>query len=72
MLTTVGIKLAPLRRAKSFVVAAMLMLSLGLGVAPTAQHAGAMAPDDGAMVQLVRVCYKDPGLGLVCTWAIRP
>jgi len=50
----------------------MLMLSLGLGVAPTTQHAGAMAPSDGSMVQMTRVCYKDPGLGLVRTWVIRP
>ncbi len=56
MLATVGTKPALHQRVKLMIVAALLALSLMLGIATSAQRVDAKT-----------VCYRDPGLGLVCT-----
>jgi hypothetical protein len=56
MLATAHTKPAPLRRARLIIVAALLAISLGLGIATTEQRVNAATT----------VCYLDPGLGRVC------
>ncbi len=71
MLETVGTNPTLHQRVKLMIVAALLTLSLGLGIATTAQHADVMAGAKSAVssavsVASVRYCYKDPGKGMVC------
>ncbi|MDQ6833173.1 MAG: hypothetical protein M3008_07225 [Chloroflexota bacterium] len=63
MLATIAPTPALHQRLKIAFVAALFALALGLGVASTAQQAGAYGTLPGPNT----VCYQDPGLGKVCT-----
>jgi hypothetical protein len=52
-------------RPVTVVVLLTLSVGLGVGLSTSAQH-----PQTTAMMK--RVCYKDPGRGMVCQWVKFP